>query len=422
MKKQLLLTAIAICVFVAISTAQVPSYVPSNGLVGWWPFNGNANDESGTGNNGTVNGVTLATDRFGIANKAYQFGNNKWIAIASSPSLIPSTITICSWVKMDGAPFTDNYNTTSYPIFYKGQYEVFDYDALFFKIKQNSDCGAYSGGGYVPSTTNNNLSYDYTNWHFIVGLFDGSNVKLYVDNVLMQNFPTSTATIDNCSSPGEGFKIGRMHNYSTLFFNGKIDDIGIWNRALTPSEILKLYTDSKTTSPLITKTTSPIITINGVKIGTQTWMKTNLAVTKFGNGDPIEEAKNDEEWQNAILELKPVYRYYEYNIENAKLGMYYNRYAIMDPRGLAPEGWRVPSQKELEDAFKLAKKNGIFKDVFVIYELKKQEIEYWTSTFSVFNYIAGDPEYPISLQFNYEYEYDRAESDLYGSWVRCVKP
>jgi hypothetical protein len=35
--------------------AQVPSYVPTNGLVGWWPFNGNANDESGNGNNGTVN-------------------------------------------------------------------------------------------------------------------------------------------------------------------------------------------------------------------------------------------------------------------------------------------------------------------------------------------------------------------------------
>ena len=44
--------------------AQVPSYVPSNGLVGWWGFNGNANDESGNGNNGTVFGASLSTDRF----------------------------------------------------------------------------------------------------------------------------------------------------------------------------------------------------------------------------------------------------------------------------------------------------------------------------------------------------------------------
>jgi hypothetical protein len=59
-----------------ISFAQMPNYVPSNGLVGWWPFNGNANDESGNGNNGTVNGATLTADRFGVANKAYSFGSN----------------------------------------------------------------------------------------------------------------------------------------------------------------------------------------------------------------------------------------------------------------------------------------------------------------------------------------------------------
>jgi hypothetical protein len=42
---------------------NVPAYVPTNGLVGWWPFNGNANDESGNGNHGTVNGATLTADR-----------------------------------------------------------------------------------------------------------------------------------------------------------------------------------------------------------------------------------------------------------------------------------------------------------------------------------------------------------------------
>ena len=49
--------------------AQVPSYVPTDGLVGYWPFNGNANDESGNGNNGTVNGATLTSDRFGNENQ-----------------------------------------------------------------------------------------------------------------------------------------------------------------------------------------------------------------------------------------------------------------------------------------------------------------------------------------------------------------
>jgi hypothetical protein len=57
MKTLILLLSV---LFTTMSFAQVPSYVPANGLVGWWPFNGNANDESGNGNNGTViTGATL---------------------------------------------------------------------------------------------------------------------------------------------------------------------------------------------------------------------------------------------------------------------------------------------------------------------------------------------------------------------------
>ena len=65
--------------------AQVPSYVPTNGLVGWWPFTGNAIDSSGNGNNGTVNGATLATDRNGNTNSSFSFDgiNDKITTIAS---------------------------------------------------------------------------------------------------------------------------------------------------------------------------------------------------------------------------------------------------------------------------------------------------------------------------------------------------
>ena len=72
--KKLLLTAAATLGLTAATMAQsVPSYVPTNGLVGWWPFNGNDNDISGNGNNGNVNGATLTTDRFGNVNSSYNF-------------------------------------------------------------------------------------------------------------------------------------------------------------------------------------------------------------------------------------------------------------------------------------------------------------------------------------------------------------
>ena len=72
--KPIYLTAVALLGLSTLGIAQtVPAYVPTDGLVGWWPFNGNANDESGNNNHGIVNGATLSTDRFGQTNKAYNF-------------------------------------------------------------------------------------------------------------------------------------------------------------------------------------------------------------------------------------------------------------------------------------------------------------------------------------------------------------
>ena len=86
-------TRIILLSFIALSSISafaqnVPSYVPSNGLVGWWPFNENANDESGNGNNGTVNGSTLTTDRFGNINQAYSFLNSS--ILVNNPIGLPT--------------------------------------------------------------------------------------------------------------------------------------------------------------------------------------------------------------------------------------------------------------------------------------------------------------------------------------------
>ena len=76
---------VALLLAASSAFAQVPSYVPTNGLVGWWPFNGNANDESGNGNNGTVNGANLTTDRYGISNSCFDFnGVNQNIDVTNS--------------------------------------------------------------------------------------------------------------------------------------------------------------------------------------------------------------------------------------------------------------------------------------------------------------------------------------------------
>ena len=81
-----------------------------------------------------------------------------------------------------------------------------------------------------------------------------------------------------------------------------------------------------------------------VTIGKQVWMTKNLNVDKFRNGDPIPEVKTNREWRKVGREGNPAWCYYDNDPKNGTLyGKLYNWHAVNDPRGLAPEGWKVPT-------------------------------------------------------------------------------
>ena len=209
--------------------SQVPNYVPVNGLVGWWPFNGNANDESVNGNNGTVYGATLTSDRFGVANKAYIFdGSTNFILINQNFQSI-NGITISCWVNMTAillepqsyVNFADN-----------GQVGV----GLHFDQSQQKNIG-YSPTVNIPST--NIMSVNV--WRFLTITIDiQKNLTKYYENGMLDSQLTSSNFILNLTE----LYIGRHHSnvwgYG-WYMNGKIDDIGIWNRALTACEVQDLY-------------------------------------------------------------------------------------------------------------------------------------------------------------------------------------
>jgi uncharacterized protein (TIGR02145 family) len=84
-----------------------------------------------------------------------------------------------------------------------------------------------------------------------------------------------------------------------------------------------------------------------VKIGDQVWMAENLNVSKFRNGDPIKQVKTDDEWERASLSEQPAWSFYANNLANGeKYGKIYNWYAVHDKRGLAPKGWKIPSEND----------------------------------------------------------------------------
>jgi hypothetical protein len=111
--KRLIYTLFILFTFKII--AQVPNYVPTNGLVGWWPFNGNAVDESVNTNDGTVNGAVLDNDRFGSPNQSYSFNRSipNEINITSSSDMNSIVnITISIWINLNsyGEPGQSGYN------------------------------------------------------------------------------------------------------------------------------------------------------------------------------------------------------------------------------------------------------------------------------------------------------------------------
>ena len=271
--------------FTTMSFAQVPSYVPANGLVGWWPFNGNANDESGTGNNGTVNGATLTTDRNGVANQAYSFDGDDRIDVGNlNLGQIQYSYTYSTWFRTSLNSNTDktiisDYNSSSEDdnIFSCWNFLEFNNQVVRFETRN------YPNGYGVGSTSplNNGV------WHNMVSVLDRNTgqLELYVDGI----FISSTSFPNQTNFDANGFLRFGVHMWSNTFQSsahwiGEIDDIGIWNRALTDCEIQNLYTSTNPTN-LTSQTACDSYSWNGTSYsesGFYTGTTTNC-VTEFLN-------------------------------------------------------------------------------------------------------------------------------------------
>ena len=114
------------------------------------------------------------------------------------------------------------------------------------------------------------------------------------------------------------------------------------------SELKKLKTALSAYASLV-KINGEFVEWKTVKIGSQIWLGENLNIATFRNGDKIPEAKTAEEWQKANDNKQPAWCYYNNDPKNGeKYGKLYNGYAVNDKRGLAPEGWRIPTDWDWE--------------------------------------------------------------------------
>lgn len=240
MKKKLLLSLLcaSITVFVSHTRAQIiPSYVPSSGLVAYYPLDGTALDLTLNANNGTLNGCTAVLDRYGKVNGAYSFnGTSDYISVPNSTNLNPgSAITISAWIKADAFGINSYDNTIVGKDNWAGGNSGYalrcgDGGKLSFNIAKGVSTWSESVT-FLPLLST-------SDWFFVTGVYDGAMISTYVNGLLIDSKPSTGALISSTVA----LLIGSCPGPSApRYFNGKIDEVGIWSRALTQLEITTLY-------------------------------------------------------------------------------------------------------------------------------------------------------------------------------------
>jgi hypothetical protein len=235
------------CLFLLFSLflrAQLPPYVSSNGLEGYWPFSGNANDLSGNGRNGSVNGATLTYDRFSNTSCAYNFSGSADIKTQYPGILGTNARSVSFWAR------TNHSVTIMCGVAWGAIGTAARYEAGF---NYGAPGPMLDGGNGVITYSPTVPAYD-NQWHHYVMQFGSSSmlsqVEVYQDAVLL----TTTSNVlsgGNILNTISNFDVrfGSIPGSPDHYFRGDLDDIGIWNRPLSELEILALFKSSNCPNP-----------------------------------------------------------------------------------------------------------------------------------------------------------------------------
>ncbi|MFH0854406.1 MAG: LamG-like jellyroll fold domain-containing protein, partial [bacterium] len=211
-------------------------------IAGYYPFSGNANDESGLGNNGVVYGAQLTKDRSGEEFRAYNFdGENDYIGLPRSPSLYSHIFTISAWIKIKEYGASLNAGSVIYS-------NYANWNGLFFSITSTGKVGirVHSGDpNVVEILGDTNISKNI--WHHVVCVYDGVNLSVYLDGFL--DGIKAPSFLYNPIMENADPAIGKPSWASCInepaCFNGAIDDVRLYNYAFSDSDVQKLYNTEK---------------------------------------------------------------------------------------------------------------------------------------------------------------------------------
>jgi hypothetical protein len=238
-KLQPLLCSVVLLTFSVSTNAQTWL---TNGLVAFYPFNGNANDESGFGNNGIVNGASLSPDRFGVSNRAYIFdGTNNFIELPDNAAFSSPDYTVSVWFNAAQFPMVLTHNDNEAAM-------LISRGRSNFELSLGAPPFVASGFRFLPRLLNagtgqqwdaRSAGYQIKRWQHVVGTYEqsGNIARLFLNGQELALTHTTGPDSANDSLPA---RLGNRYD-GTVPFNGGLDDVRIYNRALSSNEIADLF-------------------------------------------------------------------------------------------------------------------------------------------------------------------------------------
>ncbi len=211
----------------------------TNGLIAYYPFNGNANDASGNGNNGIVYNATLTANRFGSPASAYDFnGTNAYIDIPQNPVLnaLTTNFTLSAWIWQRVIATNNGFRILDKCT--SGEPDGWTFDTFNCTNQTGHRLRLQAADADNSCNVEGQADYSLMEWHHVVATVSGTNGSVYLDGNLdgsgdVGNIPVNTLDVyAGLAHPGRGLG---------FWFNGLIDDIRIYNRTLSASEVQQLY-------------------------------------------------------------------------------------------------------------------------------------------------------------------------------------
>lgn len=211
-----------------------------SGLVGYWHFDENASttayDASGSGNNGTLQGNPAWTTGTSCkAGNCLSFNGNSYVAIPNGPALQPANLSVAYWVNFGS--FTDSWEVSNNP-------STFDYNHGYMVREDTptNTVGAFIGYGTANAGIwSGTLSTGI--WYFVVETYDGSTLRLYINGNQVGSGVSVNKPIDYTGVANYVYLAQRSDG--GLRLQGSMDEVRIYNRALSASEIQTMYNDLK---------------------------------------------------------------------------------------------------------------------------------------------------------------------------------